>query len=118
MIEGGVLLRGDQRQRAERAAARVQRDADRGAQTQLVDDPAQLLVVADQLLEQLLGQIREELGLAGPDHLGDPVRVVRVRRIALLQLVGPQDLLGVVVCDGEPLDLAVGHDHVDRAPVG
>ena len=46
------------------------------------------------------------------------MRVVGVRRVALLKLVGPPDLLGIVVRYGEALDLAVLAGHVDRAPVG
>ena len=49
---------------------------------------------------------------------GHAGRRIGVGRVALLQLVGPADLVGVLVRDREPLDLPVGADDVDRAPVG
>jgi hypothetical protein len=61
--EGRMDLGRDQRQRPERAAASRQRHGDRGAQAELVDDPAQLEVVPDRLVQELRGDRGEELRL-------------------------------------------------------
>ena len=113
-----VRLGRDQRQRAQRPAPRNQRHADGRLQPELVDDPPQLLVVADRLVQQLLREFGEEFGLPGAQHVRHSRRRVRVGRVAVLQLVGPAHLVRVLVRDREPLDLAVRADHVDRAPVG
>ena len=113
-----VRLGGDQGQRAERPAARAQGHADQRAHAELLDDLTELDVVADRLLEQRFRDLREELGLSGAEHVRHAVRVVGARRVALLKLVGPPDLLGIVVRYGEALDPAILAGHVDRAPVG
>ena len=68
--------------------------------------------------QQLLRDRREELGLAGTQHLRHSRGGVRVGRVAVLELVGPAHFLGILVRHRESLDLARRPDHVDRAPVG
>ena len=64
-------------------------------------------LAADGLLDELFRQLGQEIRLTGADHLGDAVRRVGIGRVSLLQLVGPLDLLGVLVRDREALDLPV-----------
>ena len=115
---GRVRLRGDQRERTKRASARRERNTDCRAQAEFVDDLPQLVVVADRLFQDLVWNHGEELSLTRAEHLRHAVRLVRLRRIAVLQCVRPAHLLGVLVGDCEPDDLAVFAGHVDRAPVG
>jgi len=84
---------------------------------ELAHDPPQLLVVADRVVQELLGNLRKELGQAGADHVADAVRGVGLGWVALLKLLGPAHLPGILVRDHQPLDLAVLAEHVDRTPV-
>ena len=87
----------------------------RRRQAELAHHP-QMLLVAGALLEQLVGDPRVELGVAGADHVREPGRLVRVRRIALPQLLREPDLRRVGVRHGDAADAAlVGEVH--RAPV-
>ncbi len=66
--------------------------------------------------EHLVGDLVDELAAAGAHHVPRPGRSVRVRWVALLELVGEPDLRRVDVLDGEAVARAV-LDQVDRAPV-
>jgi hypothetical protein len=73
-----------------------------------------VLVVVCVLDEQLVGDLRDQDGLAGVDHLLDrPPRRVATRRLLRHPL-----LPGVAVHQGQRPQLAVVIDHPDHAPVG
>ena len=67
------------------------------------------------LAEHRVGQLADELRLAGADHLGDGALLVR--RVALLQLLGEDDLLRVDVRERD-LEHDAIVDDVHRRPVG
>jgi hypothetical protein len=112
----GVLAAGlgpDERHRAERAAARGERHDHHRVHLQLADE-LDLLLVERGGLEQRAVDDGVELGSAGADDRGRAGRGVRIRRVALLQLVRPADLLRIDVGDGDRVAV-VGELH--RAPV-
>ena len=117
LVEAPPRLAAHERQRAERAAARGHRNDDHGAHPELAQDPVVLLVLGA-LAQELVRDLGVELRLAGPDHLVDAGRRIRVRRIALAHVEGPLAHLGVHVRQCLSVDpSAVGHKlHGD--PVG
>ena len=100
---------------AEHPPVRDQRHHDGAAQLEVEGDPHVLLVprAGDQ---HLVGDLRDQLGAAGAQHVPGPPRRVRVAGVALLQGPGQLHLLGVDVGDRNALQ-AVVLDDVDGAPV-
>ena len=118
-VELGVARRGvvpDEGERAERPAARDERNGDGGAQPELADDLEQALVTLRSLDEELVGDLRDELGRHRSDDVRHAHRLVGVGRVLLSQPLGPSDAIGVLVRDREPLDRAVRPEHVHGAP--
>src|SRR5439155_22000179 len=71
VVVAAPALTPDERERAEHPAARAQRHDQRGAEPDLARPP-DVLVVAARPLEQLLRDLRVQLGLPGPDDGPDP----------------------------------------------
>ena len=78
-----------------------------------------MLLVLGGVDEQLFGDLRPQLRLAGGQHLMQPAVGARLGRVALGELLGQRDLVGVDVRDRHALDLAdaVARE-VDADPVG
>ena len=113
-----AALRGNEGDCSERAVTRDERHAHRRTQPELLEYVLQLWSLGGCLSQQLLGDLREQLGLPRANDVGHAVRGVWVGRILLRELVGPANLLRIDVRDGQALDRPVRGDHVDRAPVG
>ena len=114
--EQAVAL-GNERERAERAVADGERNADPAAQLDRGEDLRGLRVRRRGLLEPLARNLGHEGGLSRPDHRRDAAAVVDVGARSAPQLLRPAGALGIRVRDDEPLDLAAGTEKVDRAPV-
>jgi hypothetical protein len=124
LLGEGEVLRGEapprpaggEAERAEHASARHERHVDEGAEA----DAAQLrevrLVVGDGA-QHLVGQLLDELRLAGGDHLGHAGRGVGAHRVALVDLAREPLHRRVGVMDGDGAH-AVAVEHVVRRPVG
>ena len=102
-----------ERHRAERAVAGDQRDHHRRVHLEFADEPA-LLVVQRRGLHQRRVDDRVQLRAAGADHVRRAGWGVRIRRVALLELARPADLVRVDVRHG---GLLAGRE-LHRAPVG
>jgi hypothetical protein len=101
---------------AEAPAPGDERDGDRGAEAELPDDLEQAFVTLRSLDEELVRELRDELGRHRPDDVRHAHWLVGVGWVLLPQSLGPCDAIGVLVRDGEPLDRAVRPDHVHGAP--
>ncbi len=75
-------------------------------------------LVAGGGVDHLVADLRHELRLGGADDGCGTGRLVRRRRVALLQLAREGELRGVGVRDRDFRDRAVGLDDVHDAPVG
>ena len=77
-----------------------------------------MLLVLGSLAEQLVGDLGIQLGLAGPDHLVDAGRRVRLRGVALAHLEGPLAHIGIGVRERLAVEPAAVGGEIDRHPVG
>ena len=76
-----------------------------------------MLGVAGHLGQQLVGDLRDQLGQAAAQHVGHPAAGVEGHRIPAPQPAGQLHLVRVGMDDSETLQRAVGIEHVHRAPV-
>ena len=117
LVEAAAALGRDQRDHAERLVAEPHRHGHGRAHAQLADQP-QVLLVPRGALDQLLRDLRVELGRPAAQDRRHAGRSVRVGRVAAPQVVRHLDLARVDVGDRDLVRLAVLVDHLDAAPVG
>ena len=72
----------------------------------------------DRRLEQLVGDVGDQLRVAVAQHLRRAALVARAARVALAVAAREGDLLGIAVGDRDLLDDAVAVGHAHAAPVG
>ena len=101
---------------ADHRAAHAQRHDHRRDHPDLAEDP-QLLRVLRGELPELVGDLLDEVGLAGADHLRRADRRVGVERVAPVVLEHERPLGGVDVLPQHALDAPVGPQQLDEAPV-
>ena len=77
-----------------------------------------LLGILDRRLEQLVGDVGDQLRVAVAEHLRRAALVAGAARVALAVAARERDLLGVAVGDRDLLDRAVAVGHAHAAPVG
>lgn len=118
LVVAAAALRRNECDRSENSVASDERNAHRRLQPELFENLRKFGHLGRRRLEQLVGNLGEELRPARADDVGDAVRSIRIGRIPLPQLVRPAHLLGVHVRHGQPAERTVLLDHVDRAPVG
>jgi len=77
----------------------------------------ELLVVDGRRADELVRDVRDQLGLAGAKHLRGPVRRIGIERIALSQRPGPPLACGIAMNDCRPFDAPVRLEELDERPV-
>ena len=76
-----------------------------------------LVLAGRDLVDLLVGELPEQLRLAGPDHLGHRVGAVRGDRNLGAELDEQLGDLGAAAGGGEAGDRALGGEHVDHGDV-
>ena len=110
-------FRGDYRDRTESLIERGKRDDDSRPEAQLATQP-EVLVIDGARDEQLVRNIRVELGFAGPNHLRNAGSGIGVGWVTPAQLMRPPDFVRVHMRYSELFRLTVLVYDADSAPVG
>ncbi len=106
-----------QREVADHRAAHAHRDHERRGDADLLDEPVLLGILGDRRPERVR-DLAHELRLAGPDHLRRAHLRVGVERVAAVVLLDERALGRIRVLHHDALDLPVGPQQLDEAPVG
>lgn len=115
VAEAMARLGRDEGDRPQHVSARHHGDDDVGADSERTEEP-EVLRVDRHRLHRVVRDLGDELGAAGPDHARRAERVVRLRRIALVELAR-DDLRGRIrVKHGNAPDATALGAHVHDAP--